>query len=48
MVDPDQLLKSAASYLGLHCLHRPACPNTNGKYGIASGDPDKVISIVTI
>ena len=33
-VDPDQTTRSAASDLGLHCLHRPACPNTEGKYGI--------------
>ena len=24
---------SAASPLGLHCLLRPVCPNTYGKYG---------------
>ena len=27
-VDPDQMLHSAASDLGLHCLQRPNCPNT--------------------
>ena len=27
-VDPDQMLHSAASDLGLHCLFRPVCPNT--------------------
>ena len=27
-VDPDQMLHSAASDLGLHCLQRPICPNT--------------------
>ena len=33
-VDPDEMLHSAASHLGLHCLLRPVCPNTYGKYGI--------------
>ena len=32
-VDPDEMLHSAASHLGLHCLLRPLCPNTAGKYG---------------
>ena len=32
-VDPDQMLHSAASDLGLHCLLRPICPNTKSKYG---------------
>ena len=32
-VDPDQMLYSAASDLGLHCLQRPVCPNTKGYYG---------------
>ena len=27
-VDPDQMPRSAASDLGLHCLQRPICPNT--------------------
>ena len=27
-VDPDQTPRSAASDLGLHCLHRPIRPNT--------------------
>ena len=27
-VDSDQMLHSAASDLGLHCLRRPICPNT--------------------
>ena len=27
-VDPDQMLHSAASDLGLHCLQWPICPNT--------------------
>ena len=32
-VDPDQMLHSFASDLGLHCLMRPICLNTLGKYG---------------
>ena len=32
--DPDQTPHSAASDLSLHCLHRPDCPNTSGKYDI--------------
>ena len=32
-VDPDETPHSAASHLGLNCLHRPVCPNTYGKYG---------------
>ena len=32
-VDPDETPHSAASHLGLHCLLRPVCPNTYGKYG---------------
>ena len=32
-VDPDETLRSAASYLGLNCLLRVVCPNTYGKYG---------------
>ena len=32
-VDPDETPLSAASHLGLHCLLRPVCPNTYGKYG---------------
>ena len=35
-VDPDETPHSAASHLGLNCLLRPVCPNTYGKYGIAS------------
>ena len=35
-VDPDQMLHSAASDLGLHCLQRPICPSTEGNYGIIS------------
>ena len=31
-VDPDQMLHSAASDLGLHCLQMPLCPNTYGYY----------------
>ena len=33
-VDPDEMPRSAASHLGLHCLLRHVCPNTYGKYGI--------------
>ena len=32
--DPDQMPRSAASDLGLHCLFRPNCPITWGKYAI--------------
>ena len=32
-VDPDEMLHSAASHLGLHFLLRPVCPDTYGKYG---------------
>ena len=32
-VDSDETPPSAASHLGLHCLLRPVCPNTYGKYG---------------
>ena len=31
-VNPDEKPCSAASHLGLHCLLKPDCPNTNGKY----------------
>ena len=31
-VDPDEMPHSAASHQGLHCLLRPVCPNTYGKY----------------
>ena len=31
--DPDETPQNAASHLGLHCLLRPICPNTYGKYG---------------
>ena len=27
------MMHSAVSYLGLHCLLRPFCPNTKSKYG---------------
>ena len=27
-VEPDEVPRSAASHLGLHCLLRPVCPNT--------------------
>ena len=30
-VDPDEMLCSAASHLGLHCLVRPIGQNTYGK-----------------
>ena len=33
-VGPDETSRSAASHLGLHCLLRPVCPNTYGRYGI--------------
>ena len=33
-VDPDEMQCFASSYLGLHCLLRPVCPNTYGKCGI--------------
>ena len=33
-VDPDQLLHSAASDKGLHCLLRNNCLNNEGNYGI--------------
>ena len=29
-VDPDQMLHSVASDLGLHCFLRPVCPNYLG------------------
>ena len=35
-IDPDQMLHSAASDLGLHCLQWPSCPNILGYYGILS------------
>ena len=31
-VDPDQMPRSAAFDLGLHCLQRPICLNTKGYY----------------
>ena len=31
-VDPDEMLHSAASHLGLHCLLRPVCLKTIGNY----------------
>ena len=31
-VNPDQMLHSAASDLGVHCLQRLICPNTEGYY----------------
>ena len=36
-VDPDEMLHSAASHLGLHCLLRPVFPNTYDRYGINKG-----------
>ena len=33
IVDPDQMLHSAASYLGLDCLLGSVCPITYGKSG---------------
>ena len=33
IVDPDVMPHSVASHLGLHCLLRPICLNTYGKYG---------------
>ena len=30
-IDTDEMQHSAASHLGLHCLHRPIGPNTYGK-----------------
>ena len=35
-VEPDEMLYSAASHLGPHCLLRPVCLNTYGKYGSAN------------
>ena len=32
-VDPDETPRYAASHLGQHCLRRPLCSNTYGKYG---------------
>ena len=32
--DPDEMPHSVASHLDLHCLLRPVCPNTYGKYDI--------------
>ena len=36
IVDPDQMLHSGVSDLGLHCLQRPICPNTLGYHGMCS------------
>ena len=33
-VDPDETPRSAAFYLGLHCLFRSVSLNTYGKYSI--------------
>ena len=35
-VDPDRMLHSTLSDLGLHCYLRPIYPNTEGKYGSIS------------
>ena len=32
-VDPGETPRYATSHLGLHCLLRPICLNTYGKYG---------------
>ena len=32
-VDPDQMLHSATSDLGRHCLHRSICPNAKSYCG---------------
>ena len=37
-VDPDEMMPTAVSHLGLHRLLRPVCPNTYGKYGIQDAD----------
>ena len=34
-VDHDETPRSAASHMGLHCLLRPVCPNTYGKYDMS-------------
>ena len=39
-VDPDETPRSAASHQGLHCLLRPVCPNTYGKFGIRCSQSD--------
>ena len=41
-VDPDQMPHSAASDLGLHCLQRPICPNTQGNFGKSCANLSKV------
>ena len=41
-VDPDEMPYSVASHLGLHCLLRPVCPNTYGKYGTYQFDNNNV------
>ena len=35
-VDPDQMQHSTVSDLGLHCLQRPICSNTQSYYGMLS------------
>ena len=32
-IDPDQTAPQEQSDLGLHCLHRPTCPNIYNLYG---------------
>ena len=45
--DSDETPHSAASHLGLHCLLRPVCPNSYGKYGTSSNfGTDKVTSYI--
>ena len=46
--DPDETLHSMASYLGLHCLLRPVCPNTYRKIGMYDlSVSDSLISFTT-
>ena len=47
-VDPDQMLHSVMSDLGLHCLCRLICPKFYGNYGMShanSKGPDQCLSI---
>ena len=42
--DTDQTPHSVVSDLGLHCLHRPVCPNTYSKYGnLITASPSEII-----
>ena len=43
-VDPDEMPHSAASHLGLHCLLRPVCLNTYGKYSNQSIQPAELFT----